>query len=158
MKDSVVLRHSGSIDEKIEMAKEALGIAKNYFVRYQEVASRLASVVVNAAMVEQFLKDVFQVAKPKAPELDLDAAVEAPKVSKVKYNQMEEVKELFRADPKNNLPGIGGTAWSLLNATTQWADHNRVYDNADERMTSLIWGGAYEIKSRALEAAMAIAK
>lgn len=154
-KQSVVIRHSGNIDEKLEMAKEVLGLAKQYFVRYQEVATRLAQVTADAVMVDAFLKDVFQVGKKQA-EVNLDD--EPAKISAVKTRQMDEVKDLFRNDEKNNLPGIEGTAWALLNASTQWADHIRLYDNADDRMSSVLWGGAADIKQRALDSITSLVK
>ena len=63
----------------------------------------------------------------------------------------------------NDLPAIRGTAWAAYNAVSQWADHQSVVrgksevQRADSRLHSIWFGTAAEFKSRAFDAALALA-
>lgn len=157
MKNCVSIRHSGSIDEKIEIAQETLGMARKYFATYQQIVDKLTAKLVDKEMVEAFLKDVFEIGK-KPVIVNAEEELEKDKVSKVKERQMGEVKDIFRNDAKNNLQGIGGSAWALLNSAVQWVDHHRKYDSADERMSSLFFGPGMVIKQRAMESILTLTK
>ena len=63
----------------------------------------------------------------------------------------------------NTLPGISGTAWVAYNSVSQWADHQSVVrgqtelQRADSRLASVWFGAAAEFKTRAFDAALALA-
>jgi len=66
-------------------------------------------------------------------------------------------------DATNTLPGIRGSLWAALNAATERADHQSVVrggseaERADRRLNSVWFGSAADFKSKAFNAALALA-
>jgi len=145
MTQGISIRHIGDVDYKIKQARDILGITSRYFQSFEEVATAMKNKLVNSAMVEDFIKKCFEV----QPIED---------ISTRKQNEMDRVRELFEADPKNNLPGIEGTVWSLYNSAVEFSDHEAVAvrKNADRRMQSILWGSGESFKNRAFDASMSI--
>jgi phage/plasmid-like protein (TIGR03299 family) len=141
-KNAVSIRHTGDISSRIQEAQTILNINAEYTHKFSEIANHLALKQVDSKMVEQFLLDCFA---PKKEEGD-EASTRAK-------NIMTRVKNNFENDPKNNLKGISGTAWSLLNAVTQFADHEAVAvkKNADMRMNSIMFGTGATMKQKAFD-------
>ncbi len=65
---------------------------------------------------------------------------------------------------RNHLPGIEHTAWAAYNSVSEWADHQaKVRGKSDaarleNRVNSIWFGAANQVKQRAYTAAMALAK
>lgn len=53
-----------------------------------------------------------------------------------------------------DLPSASGTAWGLVNAVTQYADHERRARSADHRLDSAWFGGGANLKQRAWDEAL----
>ncbi len=78
-----------------------------------------------------------------------------------KHNQetLDYVLESFEAE-RNNLPGIERSAWSAYNAVSEWTDHRRTSkgksqsDRDDNRLKSVWFGGANQIKQTAYQSAL----
>jgi phage/plasmid-like protein (TIGR03299 family) len=145
LSQGISIRHIGDIDTKIKQARDILGITSRYFQSFEEVATAMKNKLVNSAMVEDFIKKCFEV----QPIED---------ISTRKQNEMDRVRELFESDPKNNLPGIEGTLWSLYNGAVEFADHEAVAVRKcpDRRMQSILWGSGESFKNRAFEASISL--
>ncbi|OGJ86562.1 MAG: hypothetical protein A2487_13485 [Candidatus Raymondbacteria bacterium RifOxyC12_full_50_8] len=145
LSQGISIRHVGDVENKIRQAQDVLGITSRFYKSFEELANALRMKLVDGAMVEAFLKQCFE------PD-------EFDSYSTRTVNNMNRVRINFTDDPKNNLPGIGGTVWSLYNAAVQYADHEAVAvrKNADKRMQSILWGSGEVFKSRALDASMAV--
>ena len=65
---------------------------------------------------------------------------------------------------RNNLPGIEGSAWSIFNSVSEYADYNNAgssknnADRIDNRLNSMWFGEAAKLKTRAFDAAFALAQ
>lgn len=69
---------------------------------------------------------------------------------------MNRVTELHEGRGMGSaLPAAQGTAWGLLNAVTQYVDHERRARNSEFRMDSAWFGQRAAVKQRALEVALA---
>lgn len=136
------IRHCGNIESRIKEAQQVLNINAQYTLSFSEIANKLAQKMVDSKMVDQFLLDCF------APKKD-----EGEEASTRAKNIMKAVKNNFENDPKNNMKGISGTAWSLLNAVTQFTDHEAVAvkKNADMRMNSIMFGTGATTKQKAFD-------
>lgn len=146
-KNAISIRHTGNISSRIEEARTILNINAEYTHKFEEVANHLAQKQVDRAMVDKFLKDCF---KP----VNKDSEEESTRSK----NLQNQVRNLFDNDPKNNLKGIEGTAWSLYNAVTQFADHEAVSvrKSADNRMNSIMFGNSANLKQKAFDLALSI--
>ena len=54
----------------------------------------------------------------------------------------------------NRLRGVEGTLWAAYNGVTEWLDHRKIRQSADQRLTSIWFGEANRIKARALTVAV----
>jgi phage/plasmid-like protein (TIGR03299 family) len=71
---------------------------------------------------------------------------------------LNRVFELFDGQGKGaDLAAAKGTAWGLVNAVTQFIDHERRARNADNRLNSAWFGAGAAIKQRAFSEALAMA-
>jgi hypothetical protein len=50
--------------------------------------------------------------------------------------------------------GVAGTLWAAFNGVTEWQDHRKSRQNADQRLVSSWFGGAYQTKARAYSVAV----
>ncbi|MFH0921819.1 MAG: DUF932 domain-containing protein [Fibrobacterota bacterium] len=151
MKDCVSIQHTGDIATKIKEAQDSLGIAKKYFMSFQEIVEKLVQKQMDVKLVDEFLKELFK------PAANLNKA-QKDEVSKQAQKKISQVKANFDCDPKNNLPGIQGTMWGFWNAIAQFADHEcrSVGGNADNRMTSIMQGYSADLKQTSLEKIMSL--
>ena len=71
--------------------------------------------------------------------------------------------QLNFGNERNAMPGIRGTAWAAYNAVSEWADHQRDYRGSDEaarannRLNSVWFGAANDVKQQAYASALALA-
>lgn len=146
------IRHVGDLQERVEEARKAIGLAIEGFDQYVETGSRLAEVPVNesdSAKVSAFMKAVF----PKQLEKE-DPSTRI-------QNIVERIMRNWHEDPRQTeIAGAKGTAWGLLNATTQYFDHDRTTktgEDDDKRNENLAYGSWFgepaKAKARAFEAA-----
>jgi len=69
----------------------------------------------------------------------------------------KRVMELFNGAGKGAmLDGVKDTAWGLLNAVTEFADHHVRAQSDENRLASAQWGAGAQLKDRALEALLAL--
>lgn len=61
-----------------------------------------------------------------------------------------KIMGLFNGEAKGSeLPGVSGTAWGLLNAVTEYADHHVRARNAENRFSSSMFGASANLKAAA---------
>ena len=137
-------RHTRNASEKIVNGAELVGLYSKSMSNFKEQAEALAGVVVRAQEVEQFIREVFEV-----PE-------NAEETSTQKQQAIDTVLDKFENGELNRIPGIAGTAWALLNATTEYADHMApsVIDTPERRFKSAMFGTSNDLKRSAYAAAM----
>lgn len=71
---------------------------------------------------------------------------------------LKKVQALFDGQGRGaELGSAKGTAWGLLNAVTEYVDHERRARSDDHRTDSALFGSGAAIKQRALDAALALA-
>jgi hypothetical protein len=68
---------------------------------------------------------------------------------------MEKVQSLYEGKGRgSDMESARGTAWGLLNAVTEYVDHERRARSSEYRMDSAWFGPGAEIKQKALDAAL----
>jgi phage/plasmid-like protein (TIGR03299 family) len=141
-KETFTVRHSGSVEGKIEAAREALSITRDYMAEFEAIANRLAAVTVPDADVQGIMEKVWPVKE------DLSEGWTE------RHPATLATKDYFASA---NLDPIRGTGWGVLNAAVEFIDHEAPYlsrENAaaDVKAAAVLWGRGARAKDRALEA------
>ncbi len=142
--DAIRVPHSTDFDG--QLVKAQLGIAVSqwdaFLYRMKELASRK---VKSPEALTYFLK----VMGPGSGH-ELEPGVPNERA-------IRRAQALYEADGKGaHLATAKGTAWGLLNAVTQYVDHERRARTADSRMDSAWFGSGAALKQRALDEAVAL--
>lgn len=106
--------HTPGLMGKVNEAKRVLGVSVSAVEFFAAKARALAGVSVSRQRRQQFMADLFPV-DGDATDRQRDHAMA----------RRAEVTRLFEEEPANNLDGIRGSAWALLNAATHYVDHDR---------------------------------
>lgn len=146
----VKVRHSSSMEEKMEMARKYLSQFDKKFSEYTETAKHLAKVSYTDDMVSDYLNQLFP-AKADASERQV----------KNRLDKLMMVKGMMNT-PGNTLPGMEGTMWQLFNAVTEAVDHRSSYkgddlSRAENRFTNIMEGAGAALKDKAFELALQMA-
>ena len=143
--EGLTIYHNESLERRVADARDKLGIITRRMDEFEVQVQALA----RRPMARDELTNYFTT-------LVTDRAAETQKRMLAAF-----VANLDHAT--NTLPGISGTAWAAYNAVSQWADHQSVVrgqtevQRADSRLASVWFGAAAEFKTRAFDAALALA-
>lgn len=144
------VRHTGSLEGKIQAAREAMGITFTYVEQFSEIAGRLAMTKVTEKQIDKILRAAFPI-----PETQ-----DTP--DRIEQSDFWKVRDLYRTT--ENLDPIRGTAWAVLQATGEYLDHvvdyhGRRFSDVDVRMDSIIYDGpAAARKQKVLDLLSPLAK
>jgi len=112
VKQSYKIRHTQTVDGRVQAAREALGLANAFLDEFDKDAQAMIQATVDAKM----FNDIILAAYPK-PDKD------ASKIAITKWeNKVGTVNDIYTG-PTNNM--IAGTAWGALNAMTERIDWYR---------------------------------
>jgi phage/plasmid-like protein (TIGR03299 family) len=123
------IRHTGQIQDKIKAAKETLGLSKRVMDEYTIFAKALTQVQMDTQALESFVKALFP---PKS-----DGGLTPQTCG----NQMA-LRHLFEAGQGTEIPGVRGTAWGALNATTEFVNYTKVSTKSVENRLNSTWFGS----------------
>jgi len=149
------IRHTSTLDGKLQMARDALGIAFRHNVEVKAIVDRLAMArIVDAQVEELFSKVVWPISD------------DAPQGMKDNSNASKAYTNYLTSE---TLDGVRGTAWGAYNAVTEYVDHLTEYKprkgegyqtgGADSlRTMSVMLDGGAKRKDAALKALMALSK
>lgn len=146
------IKHTGTLDGKLQMAREALGIA----FQHAEEVKALTQQLMTTRLVDQQVQDIIDQVWPKAP---------GAKRTDPRSEIAVAVQQQYDASP--TLDGIRGTGWGLMNAVTEYLDHVADYrpqgkDAGDPtkglelRGLNLMLDKAEKKKERVLQALLAV--
>lgn len=147
LEQTVTIRHSGNLQDKISEAQRILGLATAYYQKFGEQANWLARIEAKPELVQTFLLELL----PK-PE-------EAGRALKRRDENAGLVTSLFERER-------GRSCWHLYNAAVEFADHFGHYKSevrgrsvsvASSRFKSVIFGSRAQIKSQAAKSIVALA-
>jgi phage/plasmid-like protein (TIGR03299 family) len=124
--------HTGNIDQKIELARAALGIIVGQSERFAEQARTLAKVSLTEAKIEDYFDKVY--ARLFGDETSEDHTTE---IMGMWNNNM--------VSAENTVKSTEGTAWQAFNAVSYWNDHERsrfkgVDEGSEGRIHSNLFG------------------
>jgi len=110
VKQSFKLRHTQSVDGKIQVAREALGLTFQYMDLFEQEAKALFETAVTDLQFNKIITSIY----PK-PEKDNKKAV------KRWENNISLINDIYTDSPTN--ANVKGTAWGVFNALTEKLDY-----------------------------------
>lgn len=114
-------RHLGNINAKLAAAKHTLLMADSYMDELDKEANRLSQIKITDATIEAVIDELYPV---KIDDSDR------------RKNNVIQIKEgIFKKYEMNDISQFKGTAWGVINAVTDFADHtppNRMTKNFQE--------------------------
>lgn len=135
------ITHGAKFDSSL--MRDKLGLVVSGFDGMMDKYRKLARSSINTQQIEKFMKKLF------------------PHVYNEKTGQYQEsrgykkVMDLFEGKSIGyGMTGTIGTKWGLLNAVTEYIDHERGY-NVDSRITNAWFGNGNRLKSQAEELLLA---
>ena len=111
-KQSFKIRHTQTVEGKIAIARETLGLTFAYADEFEKQAQELFSIEVTNAKFSEIINKMY----PK-PEADKKGSI------KKWENKVVLIDELYHNSPTNT--NIKGTAWGVVNALTERLDYFR---------------------------------
>ena len=124
--------HTSSVMQRVNQARETLGLQEAYFANVMRGIERLADERMTQAAANEFLVELF------GQEENREA------ISTRMQNQIDTVGNLFVKGTGNH----GVNRWDMLNAVTEFVDHKRTKD-ADKRLDAAWFGGGKDLKQKA---------
>lgn len=143
-KREVTIRHTSRFDG--ESVKQQLGLARDNFGAFMKSARQLAGVSMGRERASEFVSTLLVDTKTVLGE---DVR---------KSKQYQKIMDLFSSSAMGGtLAGAEGTAWGVVNAVTEFVDHHARASTASHRMDSAWFGRGDNLKTQALERALALA-
>ncbi|NKF94865.1 hypothetical protein GO290_01942 [Ralstonia solanacearum] len=139
---AVKVPHSTVFDP--QAVKDALGLGLSAWDRFIGNLRQLTRRPVSPQEAKQYFADVLDEAVPVGDD-------------SVASKAMQQLTALYSgAGMGSMLTGTRGTAWGLLNATTEFVDHHRRARSQDHRLDSAWFGQGAQLKQKALTHALAL--
>jgi phage/plasmid-like protein (TIGR03299 family) len=139
----VSITHGARFDASL--MRDKLGLVVNGFDGMMDNYRKLARQGVSTEFVKKYLTTLF----PPTKQLVKVSGVEIKQEVWADSRAYKKVLELFDGKGMgSDLPGVNGTRWGLLNAVSQYIDHERGH-NVDTRMNNAWFGHGNRIKSEA---------
>lgn len=155
---TIRLKHIGDMSAKIDAARQALWLFTRQREEFTKAASALNAREMAREDLQRFWVDVYsECVKPIPASPTTSAEREMVAESRRVLSQWASN---FDAD-RRKVHGAA-SAWTALNAATQWMDHQRTVrgnDDAarrDARMYANVWGLSADMKGTALRKALAL--
>ena len=131
IKQSFKMRHTQSVDGKVQQAREALGLAAGYMDVFEEEAQAMIQKEMDMSAFTKLVTDLY----PK-PEDDKKAGVTRWE------NKVDSLQDIFAGQDENaSNANILNTAWSGLNALTEYSQWYRSPRNDNAEPTLIAGSG-----------------
>lgn len=138
------MKHTANVGMRVNQVRDTLGMTTLIVARMQEYANALASKSINTDIVNDFFE------RMGLKVMEQDSAVSKTKKENIRERIMDKLGETNRA-----IPQIADTRWALLNAYTDFVDHDKSVkpsSTTDKWADSILFGGGAEAKQKALNA------
>lgn len=147
-KNGISIRHSGNIKDKVEEAREILGITVDFYNQFETIVNQFENKPLSKNEVENYFDKILKIEDKKEDE-----------ISTRKENQKKELLVLFDRGKGQNL-GNKHSLWKAYNAVTEYVDHKSAIKNLgkDEtnRIKNIWFGTGARLKEQAYNEALAL--
>jgi phage/plasmid-like protein (TIGR03299 family) len=139
--NKISLRHTANAAQKVQQARETLGLMFKYQDEFQKEVDKLLAIDISDNDFNQFVESLIPLpARKDATEREINTV----------WRKRDEIGELWKAPTQAN---VANTAWAAYNAVVEWSDWSkRIRGGEDKdalRAERLILGIGEEIKDKA---------
>jgi phage/plasmid-like protein (TIGR03299 family) len=142
-------RHTVNLANRVEQAREIVGISLKFYDKFIEQATSLALKQLPAPQLPKLLAAAFCT----SGALKIEDVVQFDQFSTRREHQFEKVQALFEGQGKGlDTPAIKGTKWAAYNAIVEYVDYGKEYhgEKADDRRLYNTWfGSGAQVKAKA---------
>lgn len=147
-------RHSETIMNRINKARDILGISVKYYDHFAETANRMANLQLSAAELPKLLVAAFgTTGAVPAMHVPLITGIDENAPTKQREQVFATVTRLFDGEGKGlNDPAIKHTRWAAYNAVVEYVDYGKKYGGKepdDVRLKNTMFDKGGRIKKRA---------
>lgn len=142
---SLTIRHTKNALARLKDARAAVVSLGDDVRRMEDRLNFLAGRKLNRESIESIFNRLF----PKRKKEDTDGQTVAVDTTR-RNNILADIMKLDEVNDGNAFPEQRGTAYNLLNAITEYTDHERSSKD-DGRAVSALFGSGSDLKSRAVE-------
>lgn len=147
-KNGIAIRHTGNIKDKIQQAREVLGISIDYYNQFEQIVKQMENITLQEESLNKYFDKVLSINDDK-------------EISTRKQNQKDELITLFESGKGQKL-GNRHSLWKAYNSVTEYVDHYRTVKNLDKdptnKLASIWFGSGANIKEKAYNEAVALIK
>jgi phage/plasmid-like protein (TIGR03299 family) len=118
----MIFRHTGNVEERIAEAKESMTQLRTEVLEYQDMAATLVALPVGDKELDMYLSEFI----PNPAE---NAVAVSPRVQDNVDKARARFKQLY--EESATCADVAGTAYGLIQASTEYLDHVRAYRSAD---------------------------
>lgn len=151
-KKGVRIRHGkgATSEDKLELAREALGLAHEKFDEYSEFATTLVGRSMNEEKWKEFSEVMFPDPDGPTHVIKSDGSQGQPRNLRAVKNR-NRLRELFESGRGQNISGVSGTFWAAYNAVTEYANYKRTTrGGAESRFESSLFGSGHDFVETAV--------
>jgi phage/plasmid-like protein (TIGR03299 family) len=143
LSDGTVYRviHHADVQSRLEQAHQMLGLINERFDDLEQTFQAMSRVKMDSNRLSEYLATVY----PDSKE---------PEKMELVRRERDWSQFFFDQGRGNRELGVAGTLWAAFNGVTEWQDHRKSRQNADQRLVSSWFGGAYQTKARAYSVAV----
>jgi phage/plasmid-like protein (TIGR03299 family) len=168
----VTIRHLDSLEDRVQEAREHLGLFVDRIGRFQEEVDALAATPLSDSQAKSYFSEVFDLPAPgRLLDRMLDSQEERGRFMRELLEAHAERSERQKAadarlleqlvenyhNGTNTLPGIEGTAWAAYNSVSQFVDHQGRGAGTDSKLNSIWFGEGNQLKQTAFARALELA-
>jgi phage/plasmid-like protein (TIGR03299 family) len=143
LSDGTVYRviHHADVQSRLKQAHQMLGLINERFDDLEQTFQAMSRVKMDSSRLSEYLATVY----PDSKE---------PEKMELVRRERDWSQYFFDQGRGNRELGVAGTLWAAFNGVTEWQDHRKSRQNADQRLVSSWFGGAYQTKARAYSVAV----
>ncbi len=147
--EGLSIRHHASLEQRVIEARQKLGVIVARFDQFDQELHAMLSKTLRRKQVANYFESLLPPAETDREKLNRD------KTLNTFFANLD--------NDRNSLRGIRHTAWAAYNAVSEWTDHGRRYRGdgdlarRENRLNSIWFGGANDIKQSAWQKALRLA-
>lgn len=157
------IRHTGSMHEQLTAVQDAIAHQQSHAEAMREAMQKLTSVSMTGQQIQSAFTDMVLRSDRDLVEL---AEEEGKGLLELATNHQRRVVncllELHESGAGSDIPGVRGSAYGVLQAATEYADHYRIVRAGDRslseaRFESVMMGSSHQFKTKAFDYVMSLA-
>ncbi|KKL90415.1 hypothetical protein LCGC14_1904930 [marine sediment metagenome] len=148
---SYKIRHTKSAHDKIDEAKNILGIENTMAENIQELYIAMTSIRVTDRQALGFINSMF-LTSGEIEKLE-DGLPYTDVISTRKQNTLEDIQSYYHTGPGQEMVSTAGTLWGVYNAVTGYYNNVKKYGDPGKKMESIMYGSAATKNNQALNQA-----